>query len=81
MTGAREEWGGDEEIRLNLAKIELGVLARPCPDRRTPDQRALRRQVATWQTPRNQDNAWADWRFTTEDARIKLKSLYPSIQC
>ncbi len=66
---------------LNMAEIELGVLARQCLDRRIPDQCALRREAAAWQDPRNQDNVRADWRFTTEDARIKLKSLYPSIQC
>ena len=66
---------------LNMAEIELGVLARQCLDRRIPDQVVLRREVAAWQDPRNRDSVRADWRFTTEDARIKLKSLYPSIQC
>ena len=66
---------------LNMAEIELGVLARQCLDRRIPDQVVLRREVTAWQDPRNRDSVRADWRFTTEDARIKLKSLYPSIQC
>lgn len=66
---------------LNMVEIELGVLARQCLDRRIPDQGVLRREVAAWQAPRNQHNVRADWRFTTQDARIKLKSLYPSIQC
>ncbi len=66
---------------LNMAEIELGVLARQCLARRIPDQDALRRESKTWQDQRNQDTIKVDWRFTTTDARIKLKSLYPSIQC
>ena len=66
---------------LNMAEIELGVLARQCLARRIPDQDALRRESKTWQDQRNQDTMKVDWRFTTADARIKLKSLYPSIQC
>ena len=66
---------------LNMAEIELGVLARQCLARRIPDQDALRRETRTWQDQRNQDTIKVDWRFTTADARIKLKSLYPSIQC
>ena len=65
---------------LDMAEIEIGVLARQCLDRRIPDQRALRREVGAWQAQRNRDGIRVDWRFTTEDARIKLKSLYPSIQ-
>ena len=65
---------------LNRAEIELGVLARQCLDRRIPDQSVLRREVAAWQQQRNQDAIRVDWRFTTADARIKLKSLYTSIQ-
>ena len=52
----------------------------PMPDRRIPDQSVLRREVAAWQQQRNRDAIRVDWRFTTADARIKLKSLYPSIQ-
>ena len=66
---------------LNMAEIELGVLARQCLARRIPDQDALQRETRTWQDQRNQDTIKVDWRFTTADARIKLKSLYPSIQC
>ena len=66
---------------LNMAEIELGVLARQCLSRRILDQDALRRETRTWQDQRNQDTIKVDWRFTTADARIKLKSLYPSIQC
>ena len=65
---------------LNMAEIEIGVLARQCLDRRIPDQETLRREVDAWQDQRNRDMARVDWRFTTNDARIKLKSLYPAIQ-
>ena len=64
---------------LNMAEIEIGVMARQCLDRRIPNRIVLRREVAAWQQQRNQDAIRVDWRFTTEDARIKLKSLYPSI--
>lgn len=63
---------------LNMAEIELSVLGRQCLRRRIPDQRALRREVAAWQRARNAKGSTTDWRFTTEDARIKLKRLYPS---
>ena len=66
---------------LNMAEIELGVLARQCLERRIPDQEVLRWETEAWQGQRNRDAIRADWRFTTTDARIKLKSLYPSIQC
>ncbi len=65
---------------LNMAEIEIGVLARQCLDRRIPGQEALCREVDAWQDQRNRDMARVDWRFTTADARIKLKSLYPAIQ-
>ena len=65
---------------LNMAEIEIGVLARQCLDRRIPGQEVLRREVEAWQAQRNREEIRVDWRFTTEDARIKLKSLYPSIQ-
>ena len=65
---------------LNMAEIEIGALARQCLNRRIPDQDALRRESKAWQDRRNQDTIKVDWRFTTTDARIKLKSLYPSIQ-
>ena len=63
-----------------MAEIEIGVLARQCLDRRIPDQEVLRREVDAWQDQRNRDMVRVDWRFTTDDARIKLKSLYPAIQ-
>ena len=65
---------------LNMAEIELGVLARQCLDRRISSQEVLERETGAWQDQRNRDVIQVDWRFTTEDARIKLKSLYPSIQ-
>jgi hypothetical protein len=64
---------------LNMAEIELSVLARQCLDRRMPDTALLKRSVAAWQTRRNQAQVKVDWQFTTADARIKLKRLYPSI--
>ena len=66
---------------LNMAEIEIGAMARQCLDRRIPDRDSLRREVAAWQERRNRDSVRVDWRFTTDDARIRLKSLYPSIQC
>ena len=65
---------------LDMAEIEIGVMVRQCLDRRIPDQGVLRREVGAWQQQRNRDAIQVDWRFTTSDARIKLKSLYPSIQ-
>ena len=65
---------------LNIAEIELGVLARQCLDRRIPDKEVLERETQAWQEKRNREGIRVDWRFTTEDARVKLKSLYPSIQ-
>ena len=65
---------------LNMAEIEIGVLVQQCLDRRIPDQDVLRREVGAWQGQRNQERVRVDWRFTTADARIKLKSLYPSLQ-
>jgi DDE superfamily endonuclease len=63
---------------LNMAEIELSVLHRQCLNRRIPDQETLKREVAAWEHKRNQDAVKVNWRVTTEDARIKLKKLYPS---
>ena len=65
---------------LNMAEIELAALTRQCLDRRIPSQDILKQETQAWQGQRNGDAVRADWRFTTGDARIKLKSLYPSIQ-
>jgi len=64
---------------LNMAEIEFGVLSRQCLNRRIPDTTVLQGCVAAWQTKRNQCQVKVDWQFTTADARIKLKCLYPSI--
>ena len=64
---------------LNIAELELSVLARQCLDRRIPDRESLEREVAAWEAERNTLGGRVDWRFTTDDARIKLKRLYPSI--
>jgi hypothetical protein len=63
---------------LNMAEIELGVLAGQCLDRRLPDRATLEREAAAWEAARNAATRTIDWRFTTADARIKLKHLYPS---
>ncbi len=63
---------------LNMAEIELGILQRQCLDRRMADQATLAREVAAWVTARNAADRRIDWRFTTDDARIKLKRLYPA---
>jgi hypothetical protein len=65
---------------LNVAEIELSVLSRQCLDRRIPDLQTLKREVAAWQQRRNAAGGRIDWQFTTDDARIKLKHLYPSCQ-
>ncbi len=65
---------------LNMAEIEIGVLSRQCLNRRIPDQDTLRTEINAWQAQRNHNSIRVNWRFTTDDARIKLKSLYPSIQ-
>jgi len=62
-----------------MAETELGILQRQCLNRRIPDQQTLRQEVAAWEIQRNTDAVEVDWRFTTEDARIKLKRPYPSI--
>jgi transposase len=65
---------------LNMAEIELSILARQCLSDRFPSREALAAQVDAWQRERNQAKVTINWRFTTADARIKLKRLYPSIE-
>jgi hypothetical protein len=65
---------------LNVAECELSVVARQCLDRRIPDVETLKREVAAWQAKRNATAVKVDWQFTTADARIKLKRLYPTVQ-
>jgi hypothetical protein len=65
---------------LNIAELELSVLTRQCLDRRIPDLDTLRRETQAWETRRNEGQKGVDWQFTTPDARIKLRRLYPQIQ-
>jgi DDE superfamily endonuclease len=65
---------------LNMAEIELSVLSRQCMGDRVPDQTALVSSVDQWQRDRNARRATIDWQFTTADARIKLRRLYPKNQ-
>jgi len=62
---------------LNMAEIELHALAGQCLDRRLPDRPTIEREIAAWQAARNAADSRIDWRFTTADARITLKHLYP----
>ena len=64
---------------LDMAESELGVLSTQCLDRRIPDKKTLIKEIAAWEKYRNKHHTKADWQFTTDDARIKLKHLYPSI--
>ena len=64
---------------LDMAESELAVLSTQCLDRRIPDKKTLIREIAAWEKRRNKHHAKADWQFTTADARIKLKHLYPSL--
>jgi hypothetical protein len=63
---------------LDMAESELGVLSSQCLDRRIPDKQTLIDEIGAWEESRNRHHAKADWQFTTETARIKLKHLYPS---
>jgi len=65
---------------LNMAEIELGVLQRQCLDRRIADLATLQSEVATWQRHRDAQEIKVNWQFTTTDARIKLKRLYPVLE-
>jgi hypothetical protein len=64
---------------LNIAEIELRVLSGQCLTRRIPNKQTLKREVAQWQNQRNFLKAKIDWRFTADEARIKLKRLYPTL--
>ena len=64
---------------LNIAETELSILGRQCLSRRIPDQEVLRREAAAWETERNAKGATVNWQFTIEDARRKIKRLYPSV--
>ena len=64
---------------LNMAEVEIGVLARQCLSRYMATKRTMGCAVSAWQTRRNKSQATVDWQFTTDDARAKLKRLYPDI--
>jgi hypothetical protein len=63
-----------------MAEIERSALSRQCLDRRIPNQDKLKSEVKIWEEERNEQIAKVQWQFTTADARIKLKHLYPQIQ-
>jgi hypothetical protein len=65
---------------LNIAECELSAMTRQCLDRRIPSLKVLRRETKAWGRRRNAEQKAVDWRFTTKDARIRLKRLYPIIQ-
>ena len=65
---------------LNMAECELSVLQRPCLSRRLPDIEVLRCEASAWERRRNRERVRIDWQFTTADARIKLKRLYPVLK-
>lgn len=64
---------------LNMAESELSVVSGQCLDRRIPDKQTLTDEIAAWERDRNKKHAKADWQFTTADARVKLKRLYPTL--
>jgi hypothetical protein len=65
---------------LNMAEIELSALGRQCLRRRIADRATLAAEVAAWAAERNAAGATVDWRFTPDDARVKLKHLYPVLE-
>jgi hypothetical protein len=64
---------------LNMAEIELSILARQCLARRIAEREIVQREASAWEAERNERQMKVDWRFTTADARVKLKRLYPSL--
>jgi hypothetical protein len=62
-----------------IVAVPTTELSRQCLDRRIPDKQILTDEVAAWQADRNKKHAKADWQFTTADARVRLKRLYPSL--
>lgn len=63
-----------------MAEVELAVLSGQCLDRRIGQEAELRQEVTTWEAERNDQQARVNWRFTTQDGRIKLKHLYPVLE-
>ena len=66
---------------LNMAEIEFSALSRQCLKGRIGSQEKMIEEVSAWEKKRNEERVGCDWRFTTQDARIKLKSLYPTNKC
>jgi hypothetical protein len=64
---------------LNRAEIENSAMARQCLSRRIPEKQVMEEETSAWSERRNEEGAAANWRFRTEDARIKLRRLYPHI--
>jgi hypothetical protein len=64
---------------LNMAEIENSAMARQCLSRRIPEKQVMEEETSAWSERRNEEGAAANWRFRTEDARIKLRRLYPNI--
>ena len=62
---------------LNMVEIEFSVLSRQCLNRRIPNQEIMKRETAAWAQKRNEQKATVNWRFTNQDARVKLERLYP----
>jgi hypothetical protein len=62
---------------LNMVEIELSVLSRQCLNRRIPNVDIMKQEIAAWELKRNQQKATVNWRFTNQDARVKLERLYP----
>ena len=65
---------------LNMAEIELSILSRQCLNSRIPTQEIIKEEIAAWEKVRNQEKATVSWRFTTENARVKLNKLYPKVK-
>ena len=65
---------------LNIAENELSAMTRQCLDRRIPDIETLEQETTAWYIQRNHSQKSVDWQFTTADARIRLKRLYPQIE-
>lgn len=65
---------------LNIAEIELSAMSKQCLDRRIPDITSLCTELSAWELARNNKQKGVDWQFTTENARIKLKRLYPQFK-
>lgn len=64
---------------LNMVEIELSVLSRQCLNRRIPNQETMKREIVAWEEERNEQKATVNWRFTNQDARVKLERLYPQL--